>query len=106
MSLEDVQKSVHISAVVASEEIRMDVLSFTETRARLKDVMDRVVEDHAPVVITRQRAESVVIVSLADWNAMEETTRLLSSRKNAERLSEAIAQLDAGQGTEREPIES
>lgn len=83
----------------------MDVLSFTDTRQNLKDVMDRVVEDHAPIVITRQRAESVVMVSLSDWNAMEETARLLSSPKNAERLANAIEQLDAGRGTERELIE-
>jgi antitoxin YefM len=83
----------------------MDVLSFTETRARLKDVMDRVVEDHAPVVVTRQRGESVVMVSLADWNSIEETARLLSSPKNAERLAAAIAQLDSGRGAERDLIE-
>jgi antitoxin YefM len=79
----------------------MDVMSFTETRAKLKSVMERVVADHAPVVITRQRAEAVVIVSLADWNAMEETTHLLSSPANAERLRAAISQLDQGQGSER-----
>jgi antitoxin YefM len=79
----------------------MDVLTFTDTRQNLKDVMDRVVEDHAPVIVTRQRAESVVMVSLSDWNAMEETARLLSSPTNATRLTEAIAELDAGKGVER-----
>jgi antitoxin YefM len=83
----------------------MEVLSFTDTRRNLKDVMDRVVKDHTPVVVTRQKAESVVMVSLADWNAMEETARLLSSPKNAERLIEAIAQLEAGRGSERDLIE-
>ncbi len=83
----------------------MDVLTFTDTRANLKEVMDRVVEDHAPVVVTRQRGEAVVMVSLADWNSMEETARLLSTPANAQRLAEAIAQLDAGKGTERELIE-
>jgi antitoxin YefM len=83
----------------------MEVLSFTDTRQNLKDVMDRVVKDHTPVVVTRQKAESVVMVSLADWNAMEETARLLSSPKNAERLIEAIAQLEAGRGSERDLIE-
>ena len=83
----------------------MDVLTFTDTRQNLKDVMDRVVKDHTPVVITRQKAESVVMVSLADWNAMEETARLLSSPANAARLADAIAQLDAGKGAERELIE-
>ena len=83
----------------------MDVITFTDTRQNLKDVMDRVVEDHAPIVVTRQKAESVVIVSLADWNAMEETARLLSSPNNAARLAEAVAQLDAGKGAERDLIE-
>ena len=69
----------------------MDVITFTDTRANLKDVMDRVVRDHAPVVITRQKAEAVVMVSLADWNAMEATAHLLSSPANAARLKAAIA---------------
>jgi antitoxin YefM len=79
----------------------MNVLTYSDTRANLKDVMDRVVEDRAPVVITRQKAEAVVMVSLADWNAMEETLHLLSSKTNAERLRAAIQELDAGGGTER-----
>jgi antitoxin YefM len=83
----------------------MDVMSFSDTRANLKSVMERVVADHAPVVITRQKAEAVVMVSLADWNAMEETSRLLSSPANAVRLRAAIAQLDQGQGSERVLIE-
>lgn len=83
----------------------MDVLSYSDTRANLKDVMDRVVNDKTPVVVTRQRAESVVMVSLSDWNAMEETLHLLSSPANARRLADAIGQLDAGRGEARELIE-
>jgi antitoxin YefM len=83
----------------------MDVLTFSDTRARLKEVMDQVVTDHAPVVVTRQKAEAVVMVSLSDWNSMEETVRLLSSPANAQRLAEAIAELDAGEGQERELME-
>ncbi len=79
----------------------MDVLTYSDTRARLKAVMDRVVEDRSPVVITRQKAEAVVMVSLSDWNAMEETAHLLSSGVNAKRLVDAIDQLDAGAGEER-----
>jgi antitoxin YefM len=86
-------------------EVAMDVLSYSDTRANLKEVMDRVVDDRAPVVVTRQRAESVVLVSLADWHAMEETIHLLSSPANAERLRKSIAQLDADKGAERTLIE-
>lgn len=80
----------------------MDVLSYSDARATLKDVMDRVVNDRAPVVITRQKAAPVVILSLADWNAIEETLHLLSARTNAERLRQSIRELEAGHGTERE----
>lgn len=83
----------------------MDVLTFTDTRANLKEIMDRVVSDHAPVVITRQKAEAVVMVSLADWTSMEETARLLASPANAQRLREAVAQLDGPGGVERDLLE-
>lgn len=83
----------------------MDVLTYSDTRARLREVMDRVVEDRAPVVVTRKRGEAVVMVSLADWNAIEETTRLLSSPANAARLREAIQGLDAGAGEAHDLID-
>jgi antitoxin YefM len=82
----------------------MDVLTYSDARANLKAVMDRVVDDRTHVVVTRQKAEAVVIVSLEDWNAMEETLHLLSTPKNAERLRSSIRQLDAGQGSERELV--
>lgn len=82
----------------------MDVVTYTDARANLKDVMDRVVEDRTHVVVTRQKAEPVVIVSLSDWNAMEETMHLLSTPNNAERLRASIRQLDAGQGQERDLV--
>ncbi|MFI4965261.1 MAG: type II toxin-antitoxin system Phd/YefM family antitoxin [Caulobacterales bacterium] len=83
----------------------MDVLTYSDTRARLKEVMDGVVENRAPVVVTRTRGEAVVMVSLADWNGMEETLRLLSSPTNAARLAEAMSQLEAKGGAERTLIE-
>ncbi len=83
----------------------MDVISYSDTRARLREVMDRVVADHAPVVVTRQKAESVVMVSLSDWNAMEETLHLLSTEANQTRLLDAVRQLDSGAGEARDLIE-
>jgi antitoxin YefM len=84
----------------------MDVLTYSDTRANLKEVMERVVEDRTPVVVTRQKAEAVVMVSLADWNAMEETLHLLSSPVNAQRLRASVRQLEAGDGIERDPVGS
>jgi len=83
----------------------MDVLTYSDTRARLKEVMDQVVADRTPVVVTRKRGEAVVMVSLADWSAMEETLHLVSSPANAQRLAAAIGQLDSGAGSTRQLIE-
>ena len=83
----------------------MHAMSFSETRANLKAVMDRVVADKAPVAITRQRGEGVVMISQSDWESIEETLYLLQSPKNAERLLAAIRGLEAGGGEEHELIE-
>jgi len=64
--------------------------------------MEKVCDDHAPVVITRKRQRSVVMISLEDYQALEETAYLLRSPKNARRLLESIAELESGDGLERE----
>ena len=84
----------------------MVVYTYSDARQNLKDVMDQVVADKTHVIVTRQKAESVVMVSLSDWNSMEETMHLMSNPANAQRLREAVDQLDAGEGTERELIET
>ncbi len=57
--------------------------------------MEKVCADHTSVVVTRQKQKSVVIMSLEDYNAMEETLYLLKSPKNAERLKRAINDFEA-----------
>lgn len=83
----------------------METLSISETRANLKSVLDRVVADKAPVAITRQKGEGVVMISQSEWDSIEETLYLLQSPANAKRLLASIAELDAGGGEERELIE-
>lgn len=79
----------------------MDVVTYSDARANLKDVMDRVIADRTQVVVTRQKAGAVVMVSLDDWNSMEETMHLLSTPKNAARLRDSIRELESGGGAER-----
>ena len=74
----------------------MEIVTYSETRANLKAVMDRVVEDHVPIAITRQRGKPVVMVGLDDWNSIVETRYLMSTPNNARRLMESIADADAG----------
>lgn len=83
----------------------MQTETFSSTRANLKAIMDRVVDDHTPIKITRQNGKGVVMVSESDWASMEETLYLMSSPRNAELLLEAIRGLEAGEGEEHELIE-
>ncbi len=74
----------------------MKTLSSTELRANLSAVMDRVNDDHEPVIVTRAKGRAVVMVSLEDWASMDETTYLLASPANKAALMAAISGLDAG----------
>lgn len=79
----------------------MDAITYSTARAKLADTMDRVCEDHEAIIITRSGQQSVVMMSLDDYKALEETSYLLRSPKNARRLLESIASLEAGEGQER-----
>lgn len=83
----------------------MQAISYSEARENLKSVIDRVVSDHLPIAITRQRGEGAVLVSESDWASIEETLYLLRSPANARELLASIADLDAGKGIERDLIE-
>ncbi|WP_108483526.1 type II toxin-antitoxin system Phd/YefM family antitoxin [Oceaniglobus ichthyenteri] len=80
----------------------MDVMTYTDARASFKDVMDRVIHDHVEVVVTRKNREAIVMISLDEYNSIQETLHLQKSPKNVQRLHSSIAQLTAGQGRERE----
>ena len=75
----------------------MDVRSYSHARQHLKDVMDEVCRRRAPVIISRQKSESVVMMSLDEVNAIEETLHLLRSPRNAERLLKSIEHAQAGE---------
>jgi antitoxin YefM len=83
----------------------MDAISYTAVRAKLAATMDRVCNDHEAVIITRKGEQAVVMLSLEDYTALEETAYLLRNPTNAKRLLGAMEQLNAGDGTERNVAE-
>ena len=80
-------------------------MNFSQTRQNLASTFDAAVDDCMPIIVTRQNKEPVVIISLKDYRAMEETAYLLQSEANAKRLNRSIAQLEAGLGMQKELIE-
>ncbi len=83
----------------------MDATTYTYARANLAKTIEKVCNDHTPVIITKNRDHSVVMISLEDYQALEETAYLLRSPHNAQRLLESISQLESGGGLLRELIE-
>ncbi len=83
----------------------MQVENFSSARANLKALMDKTVDNKAPIKITRQKAEAIVMISESEWAGMEETIHLLSSPQNAQRLMGAINELDNDMGEDHQLIE-
>ena len=83
----------------------MDSISYTSARSKLAKTMERVCNDHAPVAITRNGEACVVMISMDDYQALEETAYLLRSPKNMRRLLESVIELEEGKGQEKELIE-
>lgn len=76
----------------------MKTMSYTESRARYAEVLDSVVNDREEIVITRAGHESVVIVSLEDFESLRETAYLMRSPANARRLLDSMERLEQGSG--------
>ena len=91
----NVQNIVH----VRNDEVNS--ISYTSARSNLAKTMDQVCTDHAPIAITRKGEGAVVLMSMDDYQALEETAYLLRSPKNMQRLLGAIAEINNGGGTER-----
>ena len=82
----------------------MDAITYTHARGNLAKTTEKVCDDHAPVIITRKNQRAVVMLSLEDYEALEETAYLLRSPKNARRLLESMEELESGGGTRRELV--
>jgi antitoxin YefM len=83
----------------------MESISYTAARSNLAKKMEQVCDDHAPIAITRKGEGAVVMMSMDDYQALEETAYLLRSPKNTRRLIESIGELESGQGIEKELLE-
>ena len=79
----------------------MKAITYTAARENLASTMDEVCRDRAPVIITRNREQAVVMLSLEEFEALEETANLLRSPVNAKRLIASISALEAGKGKVR-----
>ncbi|MBL4909872.1 MAG: type II toxin-antitoxin system prevent-host-death family antitoxin [Alteromonadaceae bacterium] len=83
----------------------MQAISYSSFRSQLASTLDKVNNDHSPVMITRQNGKPAIVMSVEDFNAYEETYYLMSSPKNAKRLNQAIAEISANKMIVHELLE-
>jgi antitoxin YefM len=74
----------------------MNTMSYSAFRNHLASVLDAVNDNHVAVIITRQNGKPAVVMSLEDFKSYQETAYLMASPKNAERLNQAIAEVESG----------
>ena len=83
----------------------MDTINYTTLRSQLASILDKVNDDHNPILVTRQNGKPAVILSLQDYLSFAETAYLMASPVNAQRLNQAIAEVEEGKAVVHELIE-
>lgn len=84
----------------------METLNYSTFRSQLASSMDKVINNHKPLIVTRgAEKESVIVMSLDDFKSYEETAYLMSSINNVNRLNASISELEKGNVSIKELIE-
>jgi antitoxin YefM len=85
-------------------EVIMQAITYSEARHDLKNVMDEACSNHEPILITRRKGESVVLLSLEDYESIMESEYLLSSPANASRLLRSLEEARSGKRTSMDAL--
>ncbi|MFI5193765.1 MAG: type II toxin-antitoxin system Phd/YefM family antitoxin [Chitinophagales bacterium] len=83
----------------------MRVVNYTEFRNQLAESLNAVNDDGDIVVVSRSKGKNVVVMSLDEYNSMQETLYLTSTKANRKQLDAAIDEMNKGKFTRRKLIE-
>ena len=84
----------------------MNVVTFSELRNNLKEVMDLSSDQHEPVVIRRSGGDHMILLSLRDYESLQETNYLLGNEANAAHLRKSLASARSGRSLKKQLIEA
>jgi len=74
----------------------MNSINYSDLRKNLKKYLDQVYDDHDPLIVTRKDDQNLVLLSIEDYNSLIETSYLLSTKKNANRLLSSLEHARSG----------
>lgn len=78
------------------KQMLMQTISYTEARNQLSGLMDTASRDREPIIITRNGTGVVVLLAVEEYEAMETTLHLHSTRANAAQIQQSLADYAAG----------
>ena len=84
----------------------MEITTYSNFRKNLKSFMDQVFATSDPLFVTRSKGDDIVVMTKSDYESMNETLYLLSSKTNADRLAKGIKEFEQGKGQERALIDN
>ena len=84
----------------------MNAVSYTDLRQNLKSYMDKVYNDHDPLIITRKNNQNIVLLSIEEYNSLMETNYILSSEENYRFIKDSVDQYENGKVQKRDLIEN
>ena len=83
----------------------MQVVNYTEFRNNLTENLNMVNDNEEIVVVSRSKGKNVVVMSLEEYNSIQETLHLVSSSINQKRLDEAVEEMRSGKSSKHKLIE-
>ncbi len=83
----------------------MKTMNYSKARNNLKTVMEKVCSDLEPCIITRKKDSNVVIISLDEYNAIQETIHLFSTKANRRNLMQSIEEIEEDEYIEKKLLE-
>ncbi|MBU2964077.1 type II toxin-antitoxin system Phd/YefM family antitoxin [Amphritea sp. 2_MG-2023] len=76
----------------------MDTVSVNQFRDKLKTYVEQVVNDHAPIKVTRRAGEAFVVMSAEDWEREQETLYVLQNNSLMKQIAQGVATHEKGNG--------
>ncbi len=69
----------------------MDSISVNQFRDNLKTYVEKAVNEHQPIKITRRAGDDFIVVSAEDWEREQETLHILQSSSLMQQIADSMA---------------
>ncbi len=80
------------------EILSMDNISVNQFREKLRHFVERVIQEHQPLKVTRRNGEDFVVISAEDWEREQETLYILQNQSLMQQIADSQLTHQANRG--------